>query len=125
MTEAEIRKLQSQYPTENDPLPFARALIAQARNKALDEAIVALEEMSDLPPDNINYVGVIRDLKWPVCRKCNTPMQPSKAIEQTWREGLPDFIGGKKLETIRTMHAGGPGKLVDCMKCPACGWSTT
>ena len=30
MTEADIRKLQAQYPTENDPMHFARALHSAA-----------------------------------------------------------------------------------------------
>lgn len=54
------------------------------------------------------------------CRKCNGLMQPSKAIDQTYT-GSPDFIGG----AVVTMSPGGPGRLVDCMKCEACGWSVS
>lgn len=57
------------------------------------------------------------------CPKCNTEMQPGKAIQQTWTGGTPDFIG--KPETIVTMSPGGPGKLIDCEKCPSCGFSVT
>jgi len=48
-------------------------------------------------------------------------MVPGKAIENTY-VGLPDFIGDTH---ICTVSPGGPGKLVDCLKCPSCGWSVT
>ena len=49
-------------------------------------------------------------------------MRPGKAIEQTWTPGVPDFPG----QTIGiTMSAGGPGRLIDCLKCDKCGWSIT
>ena len=54
------------------------------------------------------------------CKKCGGTMKPSKAIEQTYT-GSPDFVGGP----VVTMSAGGPGKLVDCLKCEKCGWSVT
>lgn len=56
-----------------------------------------------------------------LCAKCKIPMKPSKAIKQTYVGGTPDFPG--KPETIVTMSAGGPGKLIDCLKCPECGKS--
>lgn len=56
------------------------------------------------------------------CRKCGGTMKPSKAIEQTYTTGMPDFPG----DTVGiTISAGGPGKLVDCLKCEKCGWSVT
>jgi len=54
-----------------------------------------------------------------ICPKCNTEMTQGKALQQTWRAGLPD-LGGSE---VQTMHVGGPGKLIDCMKCPECGFS--
>ena len=54
------------------------------------------------------------------CKHCNTPMQPGVAIEQTYT-GTPDFAGGE----IVTLSPGGPGKLIDCLKCPQCGWSVS
>lgn len=54
------------------------------------------------------------------CRKCGGEMQPGKAIAQTF-DGIPDFIGGE----VCTVSAGGPGKLIGCMKCKNCGWSVT
>lgn len=56
------------------------------------------------------------------CKKCNGPMKPGQAIAQTFTSGAPDFTGDKH---GITMSAGGPGKLVDCLKCEVCGWSTT
>lgn len=55
-----------------------------------------------------------------VCRKCGAPMQQGVAIAQTLT-GMPDFIGGESC----TVSPGGPGKLIECSKCPECGWSTT
>lgn len=54
------------------------------------------------------------------CKHCHTPMVPGLAIEQTYT-GAPDFPGCE----IVTMSPGGPGKLIDCLKCPQCGWSVT
>ena len=45
-------------------------------------------------------------------------MKPGIALEQTYT-GSPDFPGGK----VVTMSPGGPGRLVECMKCEKCGWS--
>lgn len=54
------------------------------------------------------------------CKHCNTPMRPGLAIQQTYT-GTPDFPGGE----VVTMSPSGPGKLIDCIKCPQCGWSVT
>ena len=48
-------------------------------------------------------------------------MKPSKAIAPTYT-GIPDFPGDKHCVTI---SPGGPGKLVDCLKCEKCGHSVT
>ena len=56
------------------------------------------------------------------CTKCGGEMKPGKAIQQTWEPGTPDFPG----QTIGvTMHVGGPGVLIDCLKCSVCGRSIT
>lgn len=52
------------------------------------------------------------------CKHCHTSMAPGIAIEQTYT-GAPDFPGGE----VVTMSPGGPGKLIECLKCPQCGWS--
>lgn len=54
------------------------------------------------------------------CKHCHTPMQLGVAIEQTYT-GKPEFVGGE----IVALSPGGPGKLIDCLKCPQCGWSVT
>jgi len=56
------------------------------------------------------------------CKKCNIVMRPSKAIAQTFVGGTPDFIDDTHSSTF---SAGGTGELIDCLKCPKCGWSMT
>ena len=58
----------------------------------------------------------------PVCAKCSLPMIRGKALEQTYVGGTPDFPGDTHASTF---SAGGPGRLIDCWKCPECGWSIT
>lgn len=41
ITDKELRMLQSQYPTENDPMPFAREVIAAYEAKLREQAPVA------------------------------------------------------------------------------------
>lgn len=53
-----------------------------------------------------------------LCRRCGGQMKPSKAIAQTWT-GQPEWPG----DTIYTMSPGGPGKMIDCLKCVNCGHS--
>ena len=55
------------------------------------------------------------------CKKCGGQMKPSKAIAPTYT-GIPDFPGDKHCVTI---SPGGPGKLVDCLKCEKCGHSVS
>lgn len=52
------------------------------------------------------------------CKKCGGEMGPGEAMQNTLR-GVPDFADGQAV----TMSYGGPGKLVDCLKCKECGWS--
>lgn len=56
------------------------------------------------------------------CKKpnCSGSMQPGKAIQETFT-GSSDFPGGE----VITLSAGGPGKLIDCLKCNVCGYSVT
>lgn len=54
------------------------------------------------------------------CPKCKIELKPGIAIQQTWTCGVPDF---GKHDRIVTMSAGGPGKLIQCEKCPECGFS--
>lgn len=52
------------------------------------------------------------------CKKCYVPLERGQAMVSTW-VGAPDFPGG----AVVTLSPGGPGKLVDCLKCPKCGFS--
>jgi len=61
-----------------------------------------------------------RGLTEPHCKKCGTQMQRGVAVGET-RGGVSDFPGGE----IVTTYPGGPGRLIDCYKCPSCGWSMT
>lgn len=54
------------------------------------------------------------------CRTCKIDMVPGKALQQTATAGMLDFPGDTKAVTF---SVGGPGKLVDCVKCPQCGYS--
>ena len=62
----------------------------------------------------------LRSGQW-VCQKCGGEMWPGKAMAQTL-VGIPDFPGD---DHAVTLSPGGPGRLVDCMKCDRCGWSVT
>lgn len=53
------------------------------------------------------------------CRRCATPMRPGIVMTQTMT-GIGDF---HDLDEVVTISPGGPGELVACCKCPACGWS--
>ncbi len=69
---------------------------------------------------NVDQVNALAEKHRRNCKKCGSKMKPGKAIDQTYTDGTPDFAG----DTYSiTMSAGGPGRLVDCMKCEACGWS--
>lgn len=55
------------------------------------------------------------------CRRCGAEMRPGIALAQTLTAGAPDFHGSD----VVTISPGGPGAVIDCMKCSACGWSVT
>lgn len=50
----------------------------------------------------------------------HTNMQPGIALQSTLA-GIPDFAGGE----VCTVSPGGPGRLIDCLKCADCGYSTS
>lgn len=54
------------------------------------------------------------------CKKCRTEMKAGKATGQTVSGGIKDFESDARSITL---SVGGPGVLIDCLKCPACGWS--
>lgn len=95
----------------NSPL-FIAALIDR-EHEFLTENIEVIREAIESSNTNDKY---------DYCKKCNGRMKVSKAIQETVVVGAPDFcddVGGQ------TMSAGGPGKLIDCLKCQDCGWSVT
>ena len=57
-----------------------------------------------------------------VCSRCGGKMEPGQALGQTLVGGGLDFPGDNAPVTL---HAGGPGKMIDCLKCEDCGWSIT
>lgn len=52
----------------------------------------------------------------PRCHRCDVEMVPGKALEST-------VVGHEDLGEVCTTHYGGPGRLVNCMKCEICGQS--
>jgi ribosomal protein L37E len=56
-----------------------------------------------------------------ICRRCGSAMHPGIAMGQTYT-GIPDFPGDTHATTF---SPGGPGVVVQCSKCTACGWSVT
>lgn len=56
------------------------------------------------------------------CKKCELRMRSGLALEQTYVGGALDFPSDHHAVTV---SAGGPGRLIECWKCPACGYSVT
>lgn len=54
------------------------------------------------------------------CKYCGHRMRPGIAMGQTF-SGSPDFSGGP----VVTISPAGPGVLIDCLKCPQCGYSVS
>lgn len=52
------------------------------------------------------------------CYRCGGHLRPGIAMQSTFT-GRPDFADGE----VVTMSPGGPGRIVRCMKCVACGSS--
>jgi hypothetical protein len=65
------------------------------------------------------------------CFKCGGEMHPGIALAPTIRVGCADFPGTSPVDEKgrpargQTFDFGGPGKVVDCLKCQLCGWSYT
>lgn len=56
------------------------------------------------------------------CAKCGGQMNPGIATGQTYTAGSPDFGPD---DEISTLSAGGPGVVIQALKCEKCGWSVT
>lgn len=72
--------------------------------------------------ENVEYIRADLSPDTSKCRKCGAGMNPGKALAQTYVGGMPDFPGETHSSTF---SAGGPGEMVDCLKCLKCGWSVT
>jgi hypothetical protein len=59
------------------------------------------------------------------CKRCAGEMREGVAIAPTWVLGLPDFPGDPPFSPGQTVTFGGPGKLIACLKCKECGYSTS
>ena len=62
LTDQQIRALQSQHPVENDPMPFARAIIAATLAKlaagvSVEPDIDHFHHPDDMRPDFVRCVG--------------------------------------------------------------------
>lgn len=62
------------------------------------------------------------DPKPQTCRECGGTMMAGKGLLPTIIGGTPDFPCE---DYPTTFSVGGPGELVDCLKCEKCGWSVT
>lgn len=108
-----------------DPLQ-SRALLQ--RNRIVCQ-IAFLQEVAPELPHEWQRVGlgeVAHVLQWVLeglpstCPRCPGTMLPGKALAQTF-SGTPDFPGHE----VVTISPGGPGELVDCLKCNICGHSVS
>ena len=52
------------------------------------------------------------------CKECNIDLEDGYALQDTLT-GIPDFIGSNEVCTVSPGNA----KLVECKKCPLCGYS--
>lgn len=55
------------------------------------------------------------------CPRCGGRMGKGRALVSTMTIGTPDFSGSE----VVTMSPGGPGRLIDVLKCRECGQSLT
>ena len=53
------------------------------------------------------------------CKECGTPLKTGIALDDVM-DGIPDFAGD---DFVCTVSPSGKAKLIECLKCPACGWS--
>lgn len=129
-------------PTTPDPVAeAAKVLLAYLPNYAMERAALeskarddegefsSLSDLLDFSGQNKSYTAIREALsaalraltKATACRKCGGAMSPGKALDQTLT-GVGDFHDA---DDVSTISPGGPGALIDCMKCSECGWSVT
>jgi len=52
-------------------------------------------------------------------------MADGKAMAQKYKAGMPDIPGRDVHDAGQTKSPGGPGQLIDVVKCESFGWSVT
>ena len=121
--EQEARQMRARMNRQTEEL--------EAANKRANALAAVLIELRDTVTheheSNEAFIARVRailgkdpDLR--LCKRCGGIMRPGIAMGQTWSAGIPDFPGQ---DTCITMSPGGPGRVIGCMKCEACGWSQT
>jgi len=58
---------------------------------------------------------------WNICPHCGIEMGDGQALLDEL-DGYPDFVGN---DTLCTISPSGKAKLIECLKCPDCGFSRT
>lgn len=101
------------YPAKDSSGLFAFRSISEERRKQQSDRM----RMQWAEQRRLNRIWAAQHS---ACRKCGGEMKPGILMEQTYT-GFPEWPGSE----IRTLSFGGPGKLVPCSKCSACGWSVT
>lgn len=89
------------------------AAIERLKNARIAEIRSSAESLARATPELLDAAGV--------CRKCRILMLPGKAL-QSMLGGVGDFHDG---DNVVTLSPTGEARLIDCLKCPACGWSVT
>lgn len=121
--EQEARQMRARMNRQTEEL--------EAANKRANALAAVLIELRDIVTheheSKETFIARVRavlgkdpDLR--LCKRCGGIMRPGIAMGQTWNAGIPDFPGQ---DACITMSPGGPGRVIDCMKCEACGWSQT
>lgn len=105
-----LKTLENQY---REKLKERQEQIRAMRAKGLTWRAIGIE--LGITRQRAQQIGKMKMAK---CKKCGGEMKQGKALMQTV-SGSPDFSGGE----IVTLSPGGPGKLIDCVKCGDCGHS--
>ncbi len=92
----------------------AGALPTNERMNIVFKIVILMEKAISSKP-------VCPDRAWNICPRCKVKMTDGQALIEEL-DGYPDFIGD---DTVCTLSASGRAKLIDCIKCPECGFSRT
>ena len=105
-----LKTLENQY---REKLKERQDQIRSMRAKGLTWRTIGLE--LGITRQRAQQIGKRKMAK---CKKCGGELKPGKALMQTV-SGSPDFADGE----VITLSPCGTGKLIDCIKCSACGHS--